>query len=168
VLTCESAYSARVALDSVGALIFVSIGGKVRVPPLSRRLSSFLFAGWLPHANYVSWGCLGLTQGDRRCHSQFRGRIPQPSLDLLAIASFAGQPAARAGEAKRAIAQMNPTSSRATAVITIGSFFRLASICRYLARRRACAFHAMSGFPRGALSREGTMPKARLGKWEDT
>ena len=24
------------------------------------------WAGWLPHAKYASWGCLGLTRGDRR------------------------------------------------------------------------------------------------------
>ena len=52
-------------IDSAG------IAARVRAPALSRRLSSFLFAGWLPHAKYASWGCLGLTRGDRRCRSQF-------------------------------------------------------------------------------------------------
>jgi hypothetical protein len=39
-----------------------------------------------------------------------------------------------AGEAKQPIAQMNPTSSRATAVITIGAFFRQGRLADYLTR----------------------------------
>jgi hypothetical protein len=84
---------------------FLRIGARVRAPALSRRLSSFLFAGWLPHAKYASWGCLGLTRGDRRCRSQFSEEDSHNRPDALIIASFArvfsaGRPGAFAGEAK--------------------------------------------------------------------
>jgi hypothetical protein len=129
------------------ASVSAASGARVRAPALSRRLSSFLFAGWLPHAKYASWGCLGLTRGDRRCRSQFSeedspNRRRRPGHRLVCCVLSAGQLGTLTGEAKQPIAQMNPTSSRAMAVITIGAFFRLASICRYRAQSRTCAFHA--------------------------
>ena len=68
--------------DGLGWLIdLVSIGARVRAPALSRRLSSFLFVGWLPHAKYAPWGRLRLTPGDPRCRSQFRRRTLQTGVD---------------------------------------------------------------------------------------
>ena len=68
---------------------FGGIGAKVRAPVLSRRWISFLFASWLPHAKYASWGCLGLTLGDRHRRSQNWWRIPRTGTDALAAASDA-------------------------------------------------------------------------------
>ena len=63
----------------------------------------------------------------------------------------ASQEAAR-GAVTWAIAQMNPTSSRAMAVMTTGAFFRRASIRRYRAQSRICAFQAMSRTSGGSAS----------------
>jgi len=85
---------------------FVGIGARVRAPALSRRLSSFLFAGWLSHAKYASWGCLGLTRGDRRCRSQFseedspnRRRRPGHRLVCRAFVGRSASSAHRRGQA---------------------------------------------------------------------
>jgi hypothetical protein len=68
--------------DGLGWLIdLVGIRARVRAPALSRRLSSFLFVGWLPHAKYAPWGRLGLTPGDPRFRSQFRRRTLQTGVD---------------------------------------------------------------------------------------
>jgi hypothetical protein len=64
------------------------IEARVRTPALLRRLSSFSSADWIPHANCTSWGCLGLTRGDRYDRSQNCSRIPQTGVDVLAIASM--------------------------------------------------------------------------------
>ena len=116
------------------------IEARVRTPTLSRRLSSFSFADWIPHANCTSWGCLGLAHGDRHDRSQNcsedspnRRRRPDCRLD----GREASQAAIIRGSTLRPIAQMNPTSSRAIAVITTGAFFRRASIRRYRAQRRS-------------------------------
>ena len=62
-------------------------GAGVRAPALLRRLSSFSSAGWVPHAKCASWGCLGLTLGDRHYRSQNWWRIPLTGTNALAAAS---------------------------------------------------------------------------------
>jgi hypothetical protein len=62
-------------------------GAEVRAPAHLRRLSSFSSADWVPHAKCASWGCLGLTRGDRHCRSQNWWRIPRTGANALAAAS---------------------------------------------------------------------------------
>ena len=87
------------------------------------------------------------------------------------------------GEAKQPIAQMNPTSSRATAVITIGALF-VSPAFAYIARKVGLApSMRWSGFPRGAPRADAAcpvppsqtsfsydrqvQPRPKLGKWKE-
>jgi hypothetical protein len=70
-------------------------GAEVRALARMRRLSSFSYAGWLPHAELTSWGCLGLTRvHDMRSVSKGivgllygieleQGKVPAPEAPLL-------------------------------------------------------------------------------------
>jgi hypothetical protein len=130
---------------------------------VNRRLSSFLFAGWLPHANYASWGCLGLTLGDRLCRSQFSeegspNRRRRPGHRLVCRAFVASQPVALAGEAKRPIAQMNPTSSRAMAVSRSAPSSALPAFADIARKVGLAPSMRWSGFPRRAPRADAACP----------
>ena len=58
-----------------------------------------------------------------------------------------------AGCARRAIAQMKPTISRAIAVVTTTFGLPVAARRRYRAHKRSCAFQAMSRTAGGSPSR---------------
>ena len=66
----------------------------------------------------------------------------------------------------RAIAQMNPVSSRATAVATLGFAFPRVISFRYREVSRSCAFHAMSQIGFGKASwRMSRCRLVRAGPW---
>ena len=65
---------------------------------------------------------------------------------------YARRPYDDAGATSCAMAQMNPVSSRATAVATFGLAFPRATSRRKRVVNRSCAFHAMSQTTFGSAS----------------
>ena len=124
-----------------------------------RRLNKLSCAGWIPHdRGFVS----GLPHSRerasiRRSAHNRPGGFPTvalpPALRICGfvalsrfprVAPFGRCAHARSGWASRAIAQINPTISRAIMVVTTTFGLPAAAKRRYRAHNRSCAFQAMS------------------------
>jgi len=122
-----------------------------------RRLNKLSYAGWVPHDRGSVSG-LPCSRIERRSEDRLiTGHKDSPPVVLppaMCTLDFSGAPFSlvqfrrpsqmSSGCATRAIAQMKPTISRATAVVTTTFGLPAAARCRYRAHNRTCAFQAMS------------------------
>ena len=134
-----------------------------------RRLNKLSCAGWVPHDRGFVSG-LPHSKDERRSGDRLitarEGSPPWPCLQpcasvtlcpaaphLFRVRGWSALDQTRAGCARRAIAQMKPTISRAIAVVTTTFGLPVAARRRYRAPKRSCAFQAMSRTAAGSPSR---------------
>ena len=131
-----------------------------------RRLNKLSCAGWVPHDRGFVSG-LPRSRDERRSGDRLitahEGSPPRPCLQPCAprivsrppfsLVQFRRPGQMSSGCARRAIAQMKPTISRAIAVVTTTFGLPVAARRRYRAHKRSCAFQAMSRTAAGSGSR---------------